>query len=457
MDSAEFIHRLHFAFTVTYHYLFPQLTMGLAPLIVALKTLALWNNDQRYDDAARFWAKIFGITFVFGVVTGIPMEFQFGTNWSHFSKYAGGVIGQTLAMEGTFAFFLESAFLGLFLYGEKRLSQDCPLVVGDGRVLSAPGSRATSSSPPTPGCSILWPMRAPPTARVTLTSFWGLVLNPWAIWQYAHNMAGAGVTGAFVMMAVGAFYLLSKQHVEQARIFLKVGVVAALIFVTAADRAHGRRPGTQPGASISRSRWPPWKRCSSRSQGAPLVIIGQPDVEHRRSTIRSSCRAFSATSPTATGAPTCRGWTPSRVPSGRITSHCFTSAYHIMVGLGTIFMAVCVIAALLLWRKQLFEARWMLWILLLSFPLPFIANTAGWMTAEIGRQPYLVYGLMRTANGYSKSVSAGNGWFTLLGFLGMYTILSILFLFLIHRELEHGPETERCFGHREWRRHAEVK
>ena len=134
MDSAEFIHRLHFAFTVTYHYLFPQLTMGLAPLIVVLKTLALWKKDQRYDDAARFWAKIFGISFVFGVVTGIPMEFQFGTNWSHFSKYAGGVIGQTLAMEGTFAFFLESAFLGLFLYGEKRLSQNRPLVVGRGRV-----------------------------------------------------------------------------------------------------------------------------------------------------------------------------------------------------------------------------------------------------------------------------------------------------------------------------------
>ena len=161
MDSAEFIHRLHFAFTVTYHYLFPQLTMGLAPLIVVLKTMALWKKDERYDDAARFWAKIFGISFVFGVVTGIPMEFQFGTNWSHFSKYAGGVIGQTLAMEGTFAFFLESAFLGLFLYGEKRLSKS-PTGGRPWPSFSAPGSRATSSSPPTPGCSILWPMRAPP-------------------------------------------------------------------------------------------------------------------------------------------------------------------------------------------------------------------------------------------------------------------------------------------------------
>src|SRR5512146_1673340 len=121
MESALLIHRLHFAFTVTYHSLFPQLTMGLALLIVVLKTLALRRNDATCDRAARFWAKIFGINFVLGVVTGIPMEFQFGTNWSHFSRAAGGVIGQTLAMEGMFAFFLESAFLGLFLYGEKRL------------------------------------------------------------------------------------------------------------------------------------------------------------------------------------------------------------------------------------------------------------------------------------------------------------------------------------------------
>ena len=130
MESALLIHRLHFAFTVTFHYLFPQLTMGLAPLIVILKTLALRRNDERYDRAARFWAKIFGINFVLGVVTGIPMEFQFGTNWSQFSRFAGGVIGQTLAMEGMFAFFLESAFLGLFLYGEKRLSQRAHWFVG---------------------------------------------------------------------------------------------------------------------------------------------------------------------------------------------------------------------------------------------------------------------------------------------------------------------------------------
>ena len=189
MDSALLVHRLQFAFTITYHYLFPQLTMGLAPLIVVLKTMALrTGNASVYNDAARFWAKIFGINFVIGVVTGIPMEFQFGTNWSHFSRFAGGVIGQTLAMEGVFAFFLESAFLGLFLYGEKRLVPKAhwwsAMAVFVGSWISGYFIVATDA----------W-MQHPRGLHVAggwfraLTSFWALVLNPWAIWQYAHNMA----------------------------------------------------------------------------------------------------------------------------------------------------------------------------------------------------------------------------------------------------------------------------
>src|SRR5512146_1555024 len=198
MDSALLIHRLHFAFTVTYHYLFPQLTMGLAPLIVALKSLAIWKNDDTYNKAARFGAKIFGINFVMGVVTGIPMEFQFGTNWSHFSEAAGGVIGQTLAMEGVFAFFLESAFLGLFLYGEKRLSPRghwfSAVLVWLGSWLSGYFIVATDAWMQHPvGYERL------PNGNFQLASFWQLVLNPWAWWQYAHNMCGAAITGAFAM------------------------------------------------------------------------------------------------------------------------------------------------------------------------------------------------------------------------------------------------------------------
>src|SRR6516164_7701590 len=195
MDSALVLHRLHFAFTVTFHYLFPQLTMGLALLIVALKTLALHTGNDAYNQSARFWAKIFGINFIMGVVTGIPMEFQFGTNWSHFSRLTGGVIGQPLVMEGVFSFFLESAFLGLFLYGEKRLSPIghwwTAMFVFLGSWLSGFFIIVTNAWMQHPVA-----FERGPDGTFDVASFWGLLLNPWALVQYAHNMCGALVTGA---------------------------------------------------------------------------------------------------------------------------------------------------------------------------------------------------------------------------------------------------------------------
>ena len=228
MSDALLLHRIHFAFTVTYHYLFPQLTMGLALLIVILKTIAIRRNDPVYDDAARFWARIFGINFIMGVVTGIPMEFQFGTNWAQFSRMTGGVIGQPLAMEGVFSFFLESAFLGLFLYGEKRLSRWqhwwAAFLVFVGSWISGFFIIVTDA----------W-MQHPVAYRVLangsyeVTSFWKLLLNPWALLQYAHNMSGAVITAAFVMCSVGAFYLLEDKFSDYGRAFLRVGVIVGAI------------------------------------------------------------------------------------------------------------------------------------------------------------------------------------------------------------------------------------
>ena len=438
MESALIIHRLQFAFTVTFHYLFPQLTMGLAPLIVVLKTLAIRNNDETYNQAARFWAKIFGINFAIGVVTGIPMEFQFGTNWSHFSRFAGGVIGQTLAMEGCFAFFLESAFLGLFLYGEKRLSKGmhwfAALMVFIGSWASGFFIVATDAWMQNP---VGYEKAA--DGSMQLASFWALVLNPWAWVQYAHNMSGAVITGSFVMAAVGAFYLLGKRHIEQAKIFLRVGVIAGLIFTVlqifpTGDRAGKMVAQKQPVTLAA------MEALFDTQHGAPLVIIGQPNMatQHIDNPIMVpkmlSFLTFKRWNAEVHGLDEFpeKDW-PQNIPL-------LYYAYHIMVGLGTMFIAVMVLSAFLLWRGRLFESRWMLWILMLSFPFPYIANTAGWMTAEMGRQPWLVYGLLRTEEGFSKLVSAGNGWFTFLGFAGMYTVLGMLFLFLVRREIEHGPD-----------------
>src|SRR6201997_1964261 len=229
MDSALLVHRLHFAFTITFHYLFPQLTMGLAPLIVVLKTLALRRNDETYNKAARFWARVFGVNFVLGVVTGIPMEFQFGTNWSVFSRFAGGVIGQTLAMEGMFAFFLESAFLGLFLYGEKRLSPRAhlwsALAVFLGSWLSGFFIIATDAWMQHP---VGYTIGA--KGEILLAHFSQLFTNPWLFWQYLHNMIASVVTASFVMAGLGAFYLITQRQLRFGKVFVRVGVVSGLIF-----------------------------------------------------------------------------------------------------------------------------------------------------------------------------------------------------------------------------------
>jgi cytochrome d ubiquinol oxidase subunit I len=445
MDSALLIHRLHFAFTATFHYLFPQLTMGLAPLIVVLKTLALRRNDPAYHQAARFWARIFGITFVLGVVTGIPLEFQFGTNWSHFSRFAGGVIGQTLAMEGLFAFFLESAFLGLFLYGENKLSPRAhwwsAVAVFVGSWISGFFIIATDA----------W-MQHPTgyekaaDGSMQLQSFWALLLNPWAWWQYAHNMSGSVITGAFVMASIGAFYLLSGKFVEQGRIFVRTGVIAGLIFSVLQVFPTGDQQGKMV-AEYQPATLAAMEALFESGPGAPLVIIGQPDMVARKIDNPVLVPRMLSMLTYQRWEAEVRGldsFPPQDVPENIPLLY---YSYHIMVGLGTIFIALGAVAVFLLWRGRLYRTRWLLWMLLLALPFPFIANTAGWLTAELGRQPWLVYGLMRTADGYSKTVSAGNGLFTLLGFMGMYTVLGILYLFLVRCEIEQGPAHTAAAGH----------
>jgi cytochrome bd ubiquinol oxidase subunit I len=440
MGSALDLHRLHFAFTVTFHYLFPQLTMGLALLVLLLKSAALRTGDEHFNRSARFWAKIFGINFALGVVTGIPMEFQFGTNWAEFSKAAGGVIGQTLAMEGVFSFFLESTFLGLLLYGEKKLGRVghwcAAFFVFLGSWLSGYFIVATDAWMQHPTGYTL-----SPRGEIELSSFWGLLLNPWALWQYAHNMLGAVQTGCFVMAAVGAFYLLSHRHEAYGRTFVKLGVLVGVIAAILQLMPTGDIQG-QMVARLQPPTLAAMEGLFESEEGASLAILGQPDVQNRRldnPLILPNMLSFL----------TYRHWHAQvhgldAFPEDQWPDkiELLYYSYHIMVGLGTLFIAIMVVAAFLLWRNNLFESRWMLWILMLSVPLPYIANTAGWMTAELGRQPWLIYGVMRTLRGISPRVSSANTLFTLIGFMGLYTVLSILWLFLIYREIEHGPDPQ---------------
>jgi cytochrome bd ubiquinol oxidase subunit I len=444
LEDALTVHRLHFAFTVTFHYIFPQLTMGLALLIFLLKTISLGTGDEHYNRAARFWAKIFGISFALGVVTGIPMEFQFGTNWSEFSKAAGGVIGQTLAMEGVFSFFLESTFLGLFLFGEKRLGPKghwfSSLMMFLGSWLSGYLIVATDAWMQHPVGYALGP-----NGQFQLTSFWALVLNPWGLWQYSHTMLGAVITGSCTMASVGAFYLLSRSHEDCGRLFIRlaviVGVIAAFLQLFPTGDGQGKMLARSQPTTLAAM-----EGLFETQEGAPLAILGQPDMDKRRLDNPMIV-------PKALSFLTYRVWSaevkgmdkfpPQDLPDNIALLY---YSYHLMVGLGTIFIAVLLLSAWKLWRKTLYESHGMLWALLLLLPFPFIANTAGWITAEVGRQPWLIFGLMRTRAGVSPQVSAGNAWFTLIGFMGLYTVLGILFLFLVFREIEHGPgpEAERA-------------
>jgi cytochrome bd ubiquinol oxidase subunit I len=432
-----FWHRLQFAFTIVYHYLFPQLTMGLALLIVVMKSVALARKDPRWDDAARFWIRIFGINFAMGVVTGVPMEFQFGTNWARLSEFGGRVIGHTLAMEGLFAFFLESSFLSVLVWGEKRVSRTvhfaAAIALFLGSWLSGYFIVCTNAFLQHPTGYVIGA-----DGNLSLAHYGAFLLNPWAIAEYLHNMLAAVVTASFVLAAVGAYYTLAGRHTGTARKFLSLGVVAGLVssFLVAfptGDRQAKLVASHQPASLAA---------MEGRFQSGPMAgitLIGQPNVAERR--LDNPIRVPGMLSFLAYGTfhSDVAGLDAFPEDTWPDNIELLYYAFHVMAGLGTLFIALMGIASLLLWTGRLARSRAMLWLLMMAFPFPYIATTAGWLTAELGRQPWVVYGLMRTKDAASPTVHAGTALFSLIGFAGLYMVLGLLFLFLVGREIAEGP------------------
>ncbi|MET3733063.1 cytochrome ubiquinol oxidase subunit I [Moheibacter stercoris] len=441
MEDMILYNRLQFAFTITFHYLFPQLTMGLSLMIVYFKWKFLRTNNEDYNNAAKFWMKIFALNFAMGVVTGIPMEFQFGTNWAKFSELTGSIIGQTLAMEGMFSFFLESSFLGMFLFGEKLLGQKLHFLSGLMVFLGSWASGflilATHSWMQHPvGYEIL------ENGKFVLNNFSALFTNPWLLPSYLHNQAGSLITSSFFVAAVGAFYLLSNKHSRFGKIFVKSGVIfgviaSILVAFPTGDWAAKNVVKHQPATFAAME-----GIFETEKGGSEIVLIGQPDMENKKLDNKIAV-------PNILSFLTYQRWDaeikglndfdesihPTNVPG-------LYYAYHIMVGLGTIFIGIMTLAAFLLWRNKLYQTKWLLWILMFMIPFPYIANTAGWYTAELGRQPWLVYNLMRMVDGVSPTVSSGNALFTLLGFVGLYLLLGLLFLLLVLKIIRKGPEAK---------------
>jgi len=438
MENMIFYDRLQFAFTITFHYIFPQLTMGLSLIIVYFKWKFLKTTIEKYNNAAKFFMKIFAINFTMGVITGIPMEFQFGTNWAKFSELTGGIIGQTLAMEGLFSFFLESSFLALFIFGEKLMGQKLHFLTGFLVFLGSWASGylilATNAWMQHPvGYEIL------DNGKFVLENFSALFSNPWLLPAFLHNQVASVVTSSFVVASIGAFYVLRDKNLEYGKLFLKTGVIFGLVsslllaFPTG-DLNAKNVAKYQPAAFAAME-----GIFETEDAGAEIVLIGQPDMVRKKLDNKIAV-------PNILSFLTYQEWDkqiagmdqfkkeelPSNIPA-------LYYSYHIMVGLGTIFIAIMGLAVFLLWKRKLYSFKPLLWSILFLVPFPYIANITGWYTAELGRQPYLVYGLLKTSEGVSPNVSSGNTLFTLLGFVALYMLLGLLFLILVGKTIYQGP------------------
>ncbi len=442
MEDMIFYDRLQFAFTITFHYIFPQLTMGLSLIIVYFKWQFLRTQFGIYNDAAKFFMKIFAINFTMGVVTGIPLEFQFGTNWAKFSELTGGVIGQLLAMEGMFSFFLESSFLVLFIFGEKLMGQKLHLLTGFLVFLGSWASGyfilATNAWMQHPvGYEIL------DNGKFVLNNFGALFSNPWLLPAFLHNQMASVITSSFVVASIGAFYILSKSNVEHGKLFLKTGVIwglcaSILVIFPTGDLNAKNVSKYQPAAFAAME-----GIFETEEGGAEIILIGQPNMVEEKLDNKIAV-------PNILSFLTYQEWDKQvkgmdKFPKEELPDNipALYYSYHIMVGLGTIFISVMSLGAFFLWRKKLFETTALLWVIMFLFPFPYIANITGWYVAELGRQPYLVYGLLRTSEGISPTVSSGNTLFTLLGFVGLYLLLGLLFLLLVGKAIYVGPKPQK--------------
>jgi cytochrome d ubiquinol oxidase subunit I len=411
--------RIQFALTVGFHFIFPPLTIGVAWIIFYFMNRYRRTGDPAYEAQARFWTKLFAISFVVGVATGITMEFQSGTNWAEFARFVGPMAGAPLAAEGVLAFFLESTFVGVLLFGWGRLSDRvlwlASLLVAAGATMSGFMIIVVNSWMQTPAGFAIDPV----TGRAVLTDVWAAVFNPSTLPRFLHTITAAVITGAFFVMGISAWYLCKDRFEGFARQSLKVALmfaVVAAILQIQLGHYHGHQVWkTQPVKMAA-------------FEGLKVHFpIGIPNfmsifLDLNPDTVIQGLNEFPE-----------EDWPP--LP---LTFYPF----HLMTLLGFYFAGIGVLGAFLLWRGLLFNSRWFLTILYLSIPLPFLANELGWVAAEVGRQPWVVFGVeaMRTAKVASPSVSAGEILASLIMFAVVYALMFALWLYLLGKAIRKGPE-----------------
>lgn len=441
--DAVLLARIQFAVTICFHFIFPSITIGLAWLLVVVEGIGWKSGDEAWIRGGKFFAKLFALTFAVGVATGIVMEFQFGTNWASYSRFVGDIFGAPLAAEGIFAFFLESGFLGLYLFGRKRISKGAHwfsiLMVAVGATISAFWILVANSWQQTPAGYVINEV----AGRAELTSFYEAVFNPSTMIRFFHTVIASLVCGSFFMAGFSALLLLRKRGREAARKTLALSLVTGFIFSVLVAFPTGHEHAQQV-AETQPEKFAALEGLYTGQDGAPLVLFGllSPTPPELKAKVEIpnmlSWMAFGDLNAHVKGI---NDFPPDTVPQGAELWLSFVS-FHNMVILGTFFIAVCGLGLLFLWRKSLFDTHWFLRLLAWSMPLPVAAIQFGWIAAEVGRQPWIVYGLLKTKEAASVAVSAGEILFSLILFSLIYAALGALWLFLLARKVQIGIEGE---------------
>jgi cytochrome d ubiquinol oxidase subunit I len=439
--DVEILARIQFAFTIAFHYIYPPLSIGIGLIMVIMEGLYLKTGNKDYEILTRFWLKIFAITFGIGVATGIIMEFEFGTNWAVYSRYVGDIFGSALAAEGLFAFGLESTFLGVLLFGWNRVSPKVHFIsaigVFLGSMFSAVWIVVANSWQQTPaGYHIVGEGF---NARAEVTDFWAMVFNPSSVDRIIHVWQGAFLAGAFLVLSVHAYYIRKGRYLEISKKAFKIAlVVATIVSFTQLLSGHSSADGVavnQPAKLAA------MEGHYEKSAPADLYLLGWVDNENQKVTGIGLPGGLSFLVHQDFQSPiTGLNAFPEEDRPGQVNA--VFQFYHIMISIGMFLIALTFYASFLWWKGKLFENKWLMWIFSFSVILPQIANQAGWFAAEMGRQPWIVYGHLRTSQGFSQEVSANQIIFSLVMFTVIYSLLLVLFLYSLNKKIKHGPYDE---------------
>ncbi len=438
--DVEILARIQFAFTVGFHYIFPPLSIGLGLLMVLFEGMYLKTKNKEYEVLARFWTKIFALTFVLGVSSGIVMEFEFGTNWARYSRFVGDVFGSPLAAEGVFAFALESTFLGILIFGWNKTKPIMHFIstigVFLGSLFSAVWIVVANSWQQTPAGFEIRGEGA--MARAEITDFWAMVFNPSTVDRVLHVWIGALLAGAFLVLSVHAYYLLKGRYIEISKKAFLIALVVATVF--SLSQLHS---GHASAVGVAQNQPAKLAALEGHYTTGPgdLYILGWVNNETQEVTGLkvpgglSFLLHYDFKTPVIGLDQFAKEDQPSQV-------NAVFQTYHLMVAIGMMLIGLTLFACFMWWRKKLFDTRWLLVAFVFAVLLPQIANQVGWIAAEMGRQPWIVYGLLRTSEAFSATVTAPQLLFSLIMFGAIYLLLLVLFIYLLTKKILHGPYDE---------------